>query len=154
VLSPVFDAPATSIGQPGAFPRSASPTILVADDDPQSVEIVRRLLGLRHFATLAAHGGEECLRVLAAQPVDLLVLDLEMPRVGGTDVLRTLARACAATPVVLMSAAGEERLRAVALAHPRCSYLTKPVNRLELYRRVESALAPPPVLDGPRRGAA
>lgn len=68
----------------------SSPNILIADDHPQVLKLFKHLLTEGGYSVTAVDSGAEALQILDSQPVDLLVLDLEMPQTDGFDILRTM----------------------------------------------------------------
>jgi CheY-like chemotaxis protein len=87
-----------------APPAGAIGTVLVADDDATVRESLRDILELAHHEVHVAEDGEEALRILADHDIDVLVLDLTMPKVDGWAVLRALR---AGAPVVLVHTGNE-----------------------------------------------
>lgn len=77
--------------------------MLVVDDDPQIRDIIRAVLGGSGFSVLEAKNGMEALRMLESRPVDLIVLDIFMPELGGIDVLENMPRRHRKIPVIAMS---------------------------------------------------
>ena len=91
------------------------------------------------YAVELANDGEEALTLLAANPPDLVVLDLMMPGVDGLEVVRQ-TRQWSRVPIVVLSARGQERDKVEALDLGADDYLTKPFGMAELLARVRAAL--------------
>lgn len=109
-------------------------TILLVDDDEHILRSLTMYLETEDFDVRNATGGREALEAVAADPPDLIVLDVMMPEVDGFTVLGTLKEspASAAIPVIMLTAKGQDQdvLRGYKLgAH---AYMTKPVNYTEL----------------------
>ena len=125
--------------------RPAAPTIrpvktvLVVDDEPQIVGIVRDYLEHAGFTVLAAADGTEALRAVRTGSPDLVVLDLGLPGLDGLDVLRSLRRD-GSLPVIVLTARGEETDKLVGLELGADDYLTKPFSPKELVARVRAVL--------------
>ena len=113
--------------------------ILVVEDDPTVAEIVVRYLEREGFLVEWRADGEEGLdRALDLQP-DLVVLDLMLPTLDGLEVCRLLHEALP-TPVVMLTARGEESDRVLGLELGADDYLTKPFSPRELVARVNAVL--------------
>ncbi len=117
------------------------PTILVADDEPTTLDLVVAVLRDEGYATLAARDGPEVLELLAGARPDLVLMDVMMPGLDGREVVRRMrARPeLAGVPVVLMSAAAPVDPAALGVA-----FLPKPFDLDRLLREVAAALVNPP----------
>jgi DNA-binding response OmpR family regulator len=119
-----------------------SARILVVEDDPDIAQLVARYLDKAGFVSERAASGREALRVIAARPPDLMVLDLMLPQVDGLEVCR-LVRTTAATaemPIIMLTARAEESERIVGLELGADDYLAKPFSPNELVARVRALL--------------
>jgi DNA-binding response OmpR family regulator len=119
---------------------SASPAILVVDDDPTVADVVRRYLERAGMTVELAADGQAALDAYAARPPDLVVLDLMLPGVDGLEVCRRMRQASAALPIIMLTAMGEEVDRIVGLQLGADDYVTKPFSPRELVLRVQSVL--------------
>jgi CheY-like chemotaxis protein len=119
-------------------------SLLVADDDPDTVESTVTLLGLHGFRASGALGGRAALRAARADPPDVVLIDLEMPGVGGCDVARCL-RGDGGFGPVLVAVTGryseEDRLAAEAAEFDH--YLLKPVPPAALVALLKAIEADP-----------
>src|SRR5438309_11487334 len=95
-------------------------TILVVDDEPQIVQLVRDYLEHGGFNVLAAADGPAALRTAATQHPDLVVLDLGLPGLDGLDVTRSLRRN-GAVPIIMLTARADESDKLVGLEIGRAS---------------------------------
>jgi DNA-binding response OmpR family regulator len=114
-------------------------TILVVDDEPQIVKLVRDYLEHGGFKVLTAADGSSALREAAMQRPDLVVLDLGLPGVDGLDVTRSLRRN-GEVPIIMLTARTEESDKLVGLELGADDYVTKPFSPKELVARVRSVL--------------
>src|SRR5438105_3766691 len=114
-------------------------TILVVDDEPRIVQIVRDYLQHGGFAVLVASDGPTALRTARTGRPDLVVLDLGLPGQDGLDVARALRRD-GDVPIIMLTARSEESDKLVGLELGADDYLTKPFSPKELVARVRSVL--------------
>jgi DNA-binding response OmpR family regulator len=121
-------------------PRADGPLILVVDDDADSRTIAARLLEREGYRTVRAASGDECLRIAREQPVDLILLDVMMPGMDGFAVCNALREAGKQIPVILLTAKDDLDTRREGMHQGVSEFLTKPINRLELFARVRAQL--------------
>jgi DNA-binding response OmpR family regulator len=116
--------------------------ILIVEDDPDIAELVARYLDKAGFATERAASGREALQMIAAQPPDLVLLDLMLPHVDGLEVCRQIrsSEATSAIPIIMVTARAEESERIVGLELGADDYLAKPFSPNELVARVRALL--------------
>src|SRR5438309_4218843 len=114
-------------------------TILVVDDEPQIVQLVRDYLEHGGFNVLAAADGPAALRTASTLHPDLVVLDLGLPGMDGLDVTRSLRRN-GTVPIIMLTARTDESDKLVGLELGADDYLTKPFSPKELVARVRSVL--------------
>jgi diguanylate cyclase (GGDEF)-like protein len=115
--------------------------ILVVDDDLRNVEFLREsLLGPAGYATLSATDGEEALQQALTQEPDLILLDLQMPKMDGLEVLEALRQAGRETPAILITAHGSESVAVQALRLGVRDYFTKPFRATEILQAVDRSL--------------
>ncbi len=113
--------------------------ILVIDDEPQILRALRTILTAKHFRVATAGRGEEGLALAAAQPPDLVILDLSLPDLDGIEVCARL-REWTQVPIIVLSVRDGERDKVAALDRGADDYLTKPFGIEELLARVRVAL--------------
>ncbi|HEX4829934.1 MAG TPA: response regulator transcription factor [Trebonia sp.] len=113
--------------------------IIVVDDDPTVADVVGRYLVRDGHTVECVHDGHEALRRIAAQPPDLVVLDLMLPGIDGLEVCRRL-REHWPIPVVMLTALGDETDRLAGFEIGADDYVTKPFSPRELAMRVRSVL--------------
>ena len=115
--------------------------VLIADDDAVVRDVVRRYLERDGLEVRVAGDGNEALRVLGTERIDVAVLDVMMPGPNGLSLCRTLRQGGDYTvPVILLTALGEEDDRIAGLEAGADDYLTKPFSARELALRVRSVL--------------
>lgn len=114
-------------------------TVLVVDDDKKIVELVSLYLKRDGYTVLPAYGGYEALEIARRKRPDLLVLDLMLPEISGTDICK-LVRAESRVPIIMLTAraSDEDKLRGLDLGAD--DYVTKPFNPRELVARVRAVL--------------
>ena len=113
--------------------------ILVCDDDKEIVEAIEIYLTQEGHHILKAYDGEQAIRVLQNHPVDLLIIDVMMPKLDG---IRATLKICEknALPIIILSAKSEDADKILGLNVGADDYVTKPFNPLELVARVKSQL--------------
>ena len=114
--------------------------ILVVDDEPAIVAVVRGRLEQEGFTVQAVASGEEALAHVEADPPDLIVLDVMLPRLDGFGVLRHLRGEGNTVPVVMLTARDEDVDKIVGLELGADDYLAKPFNPRELSARIRAVL--------------
>jgi len=115
------------------------PTVLVVDDAPDIVRLVRDYLEHAGFSVLTATNGPDALRVARSHKPDLVVLDLGLPGRDGLDVTRDLRRE-SSIPIVMLTARADESDKLVGLELGADDYVTKPFSAKELVARVRAVL--------------
>jgi two-component system KDP operon response regulator KdpE len=115
------------------------PHILVIDDEPQILRALRTILAEKKFRVTTASRGEEGLALAAANPPDLIILDLGLPDMSGIEVVARL-RSWTTLPVVVLSVRDSEQDKVAALDRGADDYLTKPFGIDELLARIRVAL--------------
>ncbi|MHC4923493.1 MAG: response regulator [Planctomycetota bacterium] len=118
------------------------PRILVVDDEPDLVELVRHHLARERYDVVTASDGETALQEARRRVPDLVILDLMLPGIDGLEVCRRL-RADARTagvPIVMLTAKGEESDAVIGLAQGADDYVRKPFGVKELTARVAARL--------------
>jgi two-component system KDP operon response regulator KdpE len=113
--------------------------ILVIDDEPQILRALKTILTERHFHVTTAARGEEGLALAAAQPPDVIILDLSLPDMDGFEVCARL-REWTGVPIIVLSVRDSERDKVMALDKGADDYLTKPFGIEELLARIRVAL--------------
>lgn len=113
--------------------------ILVVDDDPHIREVVQFALDKEGFDTLEAGDGAQALERFATERPDLIVLDITMPELDGTEVCRRI-RQTSRMPIIFLSSRDDEIDRVLGLELGGDDYITKPFSPRELVARVKAVL--------------
>src|SRR5215813_284481 len=127
-------------------------TILSADDDPQLLRLVTRNLQLEGYDVLAASDELQALELIEAHMPDLILIDVMMPRLDGFAVLERV-REYASTPIIMLTARGQDQDKIRGLDLGADDYLTKPFSIDELLARVRAVLRRSQLQAGDTRGA-
>ena len=114
--------------------------ILIAEDDPVTLDSVDACLQAEGFSTLLAANGAEALRLWHANRPDLVCLDIMMPEVDGYEVCRKIRAEDSSVPVLFLSAKNEEIDVVVGLEIGADDFVRKPFGRHELVARIRTAL--------------
>ena len=113
--------------------------ILVCDDDKDIVEAIDIYLTQEGYEVLKAYDGDEAIKVLKSNEVDLLIMDVMMPRLDGIRATLKI-RENMSLPIIILSAKSEDADKILGLNIGADDYMTKPFNPLELVARVKSQL--------------
>ena len=120
----------------------SAPTILIVDDEAQNRRLLAVLLRPEGYHTESAASGAEALTAIAESAPDLILLDIMMPGIDGYQVAAILKSnpATANIPIIMVTAHGERGARLAGLTAGAEEFLTKPVDRTELWLRVRNLL--------------
>ncbi len=113
--------------------------VLIVDDDPHIREVVRFALEKCGFRTMEADDGKEALALFLKSAPDVIILDIMMREMDGTDVCRTI-RSRSGVPIIFLSSKDDEIDRIVGLELGGDDYVTKPFSPRELAARVKAVL--------------
>src|ERR1051325_253932 len=114
--------------------------ILVVDDDPRLRDLLRRYLGEQGFNVYVAENAPSMNKLWVRERFDLLVLDLMLPGEDGLSICRRLRGSNDRTPIIMLTAKGEDVDRIVGLEMGADDYLPKPFNPRELVARIHAVL--------------
>jgi two-component system, OmpR family, response regulator len=117
----------------------ATPTILLVDDEDSVRKVLAFPLERDGFMVVQAADGEEALREFAANTVDLVVLDIMLPRLDGLEVCKRL-RATSSVPIIMLTARDDELDKVIGLELGADDYITKPFSIREFRSRVRALL--------------
>src|SRR5512141_501572 len=120
--------------------RNGPQKILVVDDDSRLRDLLRRYLGDNGFTVVTADSAQSMNRLWMRERFDVLILDLMMPGEDGLSIMRRLRGAKDTTPIVMLTAKGEDVDRIVGLEMGADDYLPKPFNPRELLARINAVL--------------
>ncbi len=113
--------------------------ILIVEDDADSASVLEAYLLRDGFAVVLAEDGRQGLELFQRERPDLVLLDMMLPRLGGTEVLAQIRRA-GDTPVIMVTAIGDEPEKLGALRYGADDYVVKPYNPKEVVARVHAVL--------------
>lgn len=114
-------------------------TILVVDDEPEITDVVRKYLDRDGYNVVSAADGRAALAAFNREKPNLVILDLMLPEVDGWEVARQI-RAAGGTPIIMLTARGEEADRLLGLGLGADDYITKPFSPREVVARVRAVL--------------
>ncbi|BCY17639.1 DNA-binding response regulator [Leptolinea sp. HRD-7] len=114
-------------------------TILIVDDEPAVTDLLEYNLKKAGYAVLTASDGLQALQTARTSQVDMILLDVMIPEMDGLDVCRELRKSCA-TPIIMITARGEEVDRVVGLELGADDYVCKPFSIRELLARIKAVL--------------
>jgi DNA-binding response OmpR family regulator len=116
-----------------------STRVLVVDDEPRYLRLLEANLRTEDYEVFSATDGEEALESFSANPVDLILLDVMLPRMDGLAVCQRI-RQFSNVPIIMLTAKGEEQDRVRGLDVGADDYLVKPFSVMELLARVRAVL--------------
>ncbi len=114
--------------------------IVIVDDDARIRDLLRRFLSQEGFDVLLAEDGRALDRILQRETIDLMVLDLMLPGEDGLSICKRLRSSGVKTPVIMLTAKGEDVDRITGLEIGADDYLGKPFNPRELLARIHAVL--------------
>jgi DNA-binding response OmpR family regulator len=122
---------------------TVTPRILICDDNEMGRRLLRRMLTRRGYLVEEAIDGKEAIQAVERCPPDLVLLDLRLPDLDGSEVLRQLrcGHDVHVLPIIMVSAEHDGEVVAGCLALGACDYVTKPIHAGVLYARIATHLA-------------
>src|SRR6188472_4344482 len=131
-------------------PGATNARALVVEDEPNIRELVNLHLGLEGLTVTTAVDGEEALRYASAEPFDVVVLDLMLPKIDGVTVCRAIRRQTTNgdVPILMLTARRDESDKVLGLESGADDYLTKPFGVRELVARARALLRRPRQVTG------
>lgn len=129
------------------------PNVLVVDDEPSLITMLRYNLERHDFAVTEATTGEQALELAEASPPDAVLLDWMLPKMSGVDVCRALRRRPETqhVPVIMLTARAAEADRITGLTVGADDYVAKPFSIAELIARIKALLRRSPMRDQPQQ---
>ncbi|MDQ1913724.1 response regulator transcription factor [Paenibacillus sp. GD4] len=113
--------------------------ILLAEDDHEITQLIESHLKQENYTVFSALDGEEAAAFIEKETVDLILLDLMLPKINGMDLLKRI-RESSVVPVLIISAKGSDLDKALGLGFGADDYLSKPFSMIELTARVQAAI--------------
>ena len=114
--------------------------ILIVDDERPLVKGLKYTLKREGFEVLAAYDGQEALDVLRTSSVDIIILDLMLPKIDGLEVCRRIRQQGNNTPIIMLTAKGDDVDKIIGLELGADDYMAKPFNPRELLARIRAVL--------------
>ena len=114
--------------------------ILVVDDNVEVVDILTYLLKRSGLTVFPAYSGDECLEIVRTQPIDVVILDVMMPKKDGLAVCEELKQISPTLPVILLTARDDMQTRSKGMALGVSEFVVKPVNNRDLLARVQTQI--------------
>lgn len=111
--------------------------ILVVEDEYMINQIVTEFLKERKYEVYSVRSGEQALEVFAEQTFDLILLDIMLPGIRGTDILKKI-RATSDVPIIMLTALDDEYTQLLSFSHLISDYVVKPFSPLILIKRIEN----------------
>ena len=123
-------------------PSSDGPRVLVVDDEPVNLQVIRNFLTVESFQLTLAASGKEALELLESESFDLVLLDVMMPGLSGYEVIRTLRQShrLAELPVIFLTARSQDADVVTGMSLGANDYLTKPISKDRLLARIKPHL--------------
>ncbi|MFP4147248.1 MAG: SpoIIE family protein phosphatase [Halorhodospira sp.] len=124
------------------MPDESSPTLLVADDEPVNTMLLEAILGARGFHVISAADGEEAVARFREQPVDMVLMDIMMPRMDGYEATRRIKAMDPEgfVPVLFVTALTDEQRLAQCIEAGGEDFVTKPISRVQLNAKIDAWL--------------
>lgn len=122
--------------------KSKNATILIADDELINLQVLTNQLVMEGYEVVAVSNGEDVLEQMRKRPVDLLILDIMMPKLSGYEVCRQLRESYQLTdlPIIMLTARNQTGDKVAAFEAGANDYLIKPCNKSELLARVQTLI--------------
>jgi len=125
---------------PGRSPAATGKRILIVDDEPEICAILEEFLTENGYRTRSASDGAMAVRAVVGETPDIVLLDLNMPRLGGIEALTAIRAIAPGVKVIMISGQADVDLARRSLAYGAFDYITKPFDMGYLARSVETAL--------------
>jgi DNA-binding response OmpR family regulator len=115
-------------------------TLLLVDDAPDIIQMLQDILSVTPFKSMVAYDGTSALRILELYPIDLAILDMQLPDMLGTELLQRIHQHQPQLPCLFVSGMGDEKDVVKGLALGAEDYITKPFRPQELIARIKKIL--------------
>ena len=114
--------------------------IMIVDDEPLIVKGLKFSLEQEGYQTVVAYDGQEALDRFAEGGIDLILLDVMLPKVNGIEVCQQIRGEHSQVPIIMLTAKGEDMDKILGLEYGADDYMTKPFNILEVKARIKTCL--------------
>lgn len=141
-IARVVERPLTAPLPNGTAAASDGPRVLVVDDEPVNLQVIRNFLTVESFQLTLAASGQEALELLESESFDLVLLDVMMPGLSGYEVIRDLRQShrLAELPVIFLTARSQDTDVVTGMSLGANDYLTKPISKDRLLARIKPHL--------------
>jgi DNA-binding NtrC family response regulator len=126
---------------PSDTPPKVRATVLVVDDDPQMRAVLRDFLEREGHRVIEQSSGEQAIDVIESEPLDVVILDKEMPGMNGLDLIAYLQHRVPAVPIIFITAFGGARIAEEAQRRGAWCYLEKPFRVARVLEAIEQVTA-------------
>lgn len=116
-----------------------SKTILIADDEPEIIKLLRLFLEVEGFSVIEAYNGKEALEHIQNNSIDLAVIDIMMPKLDGFELIK-LIRKEYKFPILILSAKNQDTDKILGLGIGADDFISKPFSSMELLARIQAQL--------------
>ncbi|MEJ2748202.1 MAG: response regulator [Anaerolineae bacterium] len=118
--------------------------ILIVDDEPVTQLMIEMMLQRNNYKVIMAYNGEDALNHLADETIDLVIADINMPKMGGISLLREIRadERFQSLPVIMLTALGQRDIQQKALSSGATGFLTKPISSNQLTSVIAKYLSP------------
>ncbi|MDZ5610741.1 response regulator transcription factor [Bacillus pseudomycoides] len=113
--------------------------IIIVDDEPEIIEVLRLFLEMEGFSILEAHDGKSALNLIQKYKIDLAIIDIMMPKVNGYELIK-LVRKEYKMPIIILSAKNQEMDKIMGLGLGADDFISKPFSLLEVLARIQAQL--------------
>ncbi|MCE8422556.1 MAG: response regulator [Candidatus Methanoperedens sp.] len=118
-----------------------SKKILIVDDEPDTVDLVKLVLETEGFEVMTAYSGKECLELLKVETPDAILLDIMMPEMDGWEVFKKIRQTFGDIPIAMLTVRNQDIDKMLGLHVLKANdYITKPFGRKDLIERIKKMI--------------
>jgi CheY-like chemotaxis protein len=120
--------------------KGSKQVVMVADDESVIRELLQRVLSEAGYEVLLAESGEQAIECARTVKIDLILLDINMPGIGGISALREIAQSVPASRIIMLTAVNDPNIAKVVMDLGVIDYLTKPIDIVTLKKAIQTHL--------------
>jgi len=120
--------------------KSGKQVVLVADDESVIRELLQRVLTESGYEVIVAESGEQAIELARTVRLDLILLDINMPGIGGISALRELTQQMSPSRIIMLTAVNDPKIAKVVMDLGALDYLTKPIDIVTLKKAIQTHL--------------